>query len=267
MEAAVKIIYESCGLVFPDHIEWAESPKGAVKILQEIYSDPNQEWNKILFNIGYGQHDVSWIAFYDTLVKAGVVLEDKHQKWLEATITLTETGWWFPYKEMVVMTERPSEIHVDNQSQLHNLNGPAVAYSDGWKFYFVHGVKVEEWMIKHPEDITVSEILKENNNEVRRIMCELMGWEKFVENGNFKLLNEADDPGNPGNKLKLYQVPRKFVGSEMNLLICVNTTPKRDGTIPKYGITVPVSINDAVAAAAWTFDVSRDDYLQLMRTT
>jgi hypothetical protein len=41
-------------------------------------------------------------------------------------------GWWYAYRDLVVLSDRPSTIHSDEGDQLHNPDGAALVYPDGW---------------------------------------------------------------------------------------------------------------------------------------
>lgn len=53
----------------------------------------------------------------------------------------------------------------------------------------------------------------------------------------------------------------------VRVLLCTNGTPERDGVRRRFGLTVPGSIQEPVAAAAWTFDLGPSEYRLLERAT
>lgn len=56
----------------------------------------------------------------------------------------------------------------------------AVKYRDGWGVYAWHGVRVPADIIERPETITPESVRKESDEEVRRVMIERFGWEKWL---------------------------------------------------------------------------------------
>jgi len=50
--------------------------------------------------------------------------------------------WWFSGK-VAVICDRPSEIHRDEEARLHNANGPAMVYRDGWEVHAKNGNWIE----------------------------------------------------------------------------------------------------------------------------
>ena len=215
----------------------------------------------------YGHHDLYWQAWLKFGLDIGVTATDHQKEQLDALMEVGQAGWWWPFEGGVVLTDRPTELHRDNRGRLHNTKGPAIAYADGWGVYALNGVRVSEQIVLHPETITSEEVMKEGNAEVRRVMCERMGWDNFIEQANLTMVDEAQDPGNGDNTLRLYDTPEQVLGTPIRLLLVTNATPKLDGKIPKYGVTVPAEIDSAVDAAAWTFDVSPEKYRSLIRAT
>ena len=282
MQDAVRRVYKAAGLDEPKIFVWMESPyQGCIaawwliKLLEELAKTDqvmdqvrNQVWGQVLNNTMYGGWEAGWISHFATLVELGARLDENYQSWLEAMDELVECGWWFPYRGAVVMTGRPRGIlHLDPQGRLHNSKGPAIQWKDGYKLYYFHGTRVSEEIIEHPELITVKAIMKETNSEVRRCMCEIMGWDNYVREAKLKLVDECDDPANAPHKLRLYDVPEQVFDVPVRLLLMVNATPKRDGVVPLYGETVPKECKTALGAAAWQIDVSEEVYARMARAS
>ena len=180
--------------------------------------------------------------------------------------------WWYPHRDFVMVCERPVEIHREQvgprgwgSHRLHRDDGPAVVWPDGWGVYALHGVRVPADLIEHGWDAT--RILQEPNQEVRRVAIEQLGWDHFVDDADLALVHEDIDPANHGRRLGLYDVPSAIYGEPVRVLLCTNGTPERDGTLRRFGLTVPADIGDAVHAAAWTYALSRAEYAQLERRT
>ena len=86
---------------------------------------------------------------------------------------MAECGWWWPFEGAVILTERPTQLHMDSEGKLHNPSGPAVLYPDGFSVYAWHGVRIPETIIKSPHLITLDMIESETNNTVRDAMTAL----------------------------------------------------------------------------------------------
>ncbi len=208
-----------------------------------------------------GQHDAAWQAEFEAHHRVlGVRIGRQDRELLDVWETLTRsTGQWWPRDDICVIADRPVAIHVDANSALHNEKGPALAFADGSGAYAWHGRLVPRWVIEEPTGVR---ILTENNVEVRRCAIEHIGWEAFITDAELTLIGTAPDPGNLGFDLRLYDLP----GRE-RLLLAVNGSVERDGTRRRYGLRVPDWYSDPIAAAAWSYGLRADQYVQLQRRT
>jgi hypothetical protein len=195
------------------------------------------------------------------------------QTWerLDAYEDAMSASWVHPWTTHAVISDRPSTIRLEQvgprgwgSHRLHCADGPALQWRDGWALHYWHGVRVPADLIETGWD--VDRILSEPNTEIRRCAIERMGWPHFVEAAKLKMVgHECADPGNPGHTLALYDVPSRIYGEPVRLLLCDNATPERDGTRRRFGLTVPASIADPIHAAAWTFDLTADEYGAIKR--
>lgn len=207
---------------------------------------------------GWGQHD-TWLSFCWAFREFG--LEAAYE--LDGLFEIARaSGWWWPFDQAVILTDRPKELHLDAQQRLHAENGPAMSYRDGFDLYVWHGTRVPKTLIDPGWDAKT--ILKEPDQEVRRSAIERVGWDQFIEDAKLKQVGKpADDPGNAGQTLTLYDVPERLYGTAVRVLLCTNGTIERDGTRRRFGLTVPATINDPIEAAAWTYNWPKEDYEQL----
>jgi hypothetical protein len=177
-------------------------------------------------------------------------------------------GAWWPMRDAVVLTERPVELHRDSQGRLHCAAGPAIRYPDGWSVYAWHGTGVPASLL---DGWTIEQIMSEPNSEVRRCAVEhtaaARGWRQLVEHARWPQVGRTvPDPGNPGQTLSLYRVEGIY-DEPVNLLCMTNGTPERDGTRREFGETVPATITDPIAAAAWQIGISPAAYRKTVRRT
>jgi hypothetical protein len=63
------------------------------------------------------------------------------------------TGPWWPFRNGVLMIDRPTELHATEQGLLHRGDGPAIVYRDGTSAYAWEGQAVREEWILHPDQI------------------------------------------------------------------------------------------------------------------
>jgi hypothetical protein len=204
----------------------------------------------------FGQHDVDWVSFLP-----------ESSPW----VTLAKScGWWWPRDELCVISDRPRILRTepvpdeDDELRLHAADGPAVEYPDGWSVHVWHGTRVPSWVIDEP---TVDRIAVERNVEVRRCAIERLGWGTFVDEAGLRLVGQADDPGNPGCELRLYDLSNVLWRAPARLLLAVNGSMERDGTRRRYGLRVPAWFDDPLDAAGWTYGLTGAQYALLQRRT
>jgi hypothetical protein len=220
----------------------------------------------------YGQQDAYWIAQYDLHQRIdGVRFATDDVAQLESWAVLARScGWWWPRENVCVVAERPLVVHTEQvpsdygEARLHNGNGPAMAFPDGWTVHAWHGTRVPSWVIDAP---TADRITVERNVEVRRCAIEHVGWAAFIEGAGLELLARTDDPGNPGCELLLYDAWQEPWRAPARLLLAVNGSLERDGTRRRYGLRVPAGFDHPLDAAGWTYGLSGAQYARLSRRT
>ena len=305
-EAAITRMYEIVGKPAPAFV-WCDSPAtGALMVALlsgKLTSGGGSLWGSLgdslrgslrgslgdslgdvvgnLWSLAWwGQHDAFWIAYYLFPEQQQLVTYDpkrSEQLGLWATISRS-TGWWFPYDRVVVCTDRPVAVHQETvrssfpygvtSRRLHREDGPALLYADGWPVHSWHGVRVPAWVIE--DEITPEHIdraIRVDNSEIRRAALERVGWPRVVEHLGAAPIATCADPANEPHELALYELPREFYEEPVNLLVMTNGSPDRSGDLRLYGETVPASIVDPLAAAAWQYGVHPSVYADLARRT
>jgi hypothetical protein len=160
--------------------------------------------------------------------------------------TMRTAGWWYPYRDVLLVCERPLEIQREparssvlrgvGVQQLHSAHGAAMSWPDGWAIHAFRGRLVPGWIIEKPHAITVSHIERSQNAEVRRVMIERYGWERYMRDSGASVVDSVplDHPirGLRGARLLRKDLP----GDEEPIvyLDMVNSTAEPDGTCKHY---------------------------------
>ncbi|MFI6663113.1 DUF6924 domain-containing protein [Streptomyces sp. NPDC050523] len=93
-----------------------------------------------------GQHGAELLAGWDYLRTHWSVEEADR---LSGIMRVARSaGRWWPFENAVVLTERPTVLHRDDQGRLHCETGPAVAYPDGFAVWAWHGVRLPQDPVK-----------------------------------------------------------------------------------------------------------------------
>lgn len=145
-------------------------------------------------------------------------------------------GWLWWHEDVLAISDRPRVLRLDKAGRLHCEDGPSIAYPDGWSLWHWHGVAVPEWVITSPQDITVDKIRKESNAEIRRVMMERYGYERYCRDAELQLVDSCpeDHPlvGLRGAKLW------RDEANDVVLLDVMNSTPEPDGSVKRYVMAV-----------------------------
>ena len=166
-------------------------------------------------------------------------------------------GPWWALDGLAIVSERPLRVAVDDRDRLHSEKGPALAYGDGTAIHAWHGVRVDSWIIDHPERITVGAIDEAENAEVRRVMVERFGAERLVREGNAELVHEDE----AGRLWRRPLAPDPWSREEPFVVVeVVNSTPEPDGSRKTYWLRVPPRTQTAREGVAWTFGMGGSEY-------
>jgi hypothetical protein len=104
------------------------------------------------------------------------------------------------------------------------------------------GVEVQPDIVLHPETISTERVLREPNAELRRVLMERMGYERFVTDVGAQILDTDTDPG---GKRELLRVE---LSDDEPLVVLSVRCPS---TGRQYLLRVPPSTQRCHDAAAW----------------
>lgn len=91
-------------------------------------------------------------------------------------------NWKLMDNTVCVLFDRPTVLHLDTESRLHNLNGPAVEFCDGAEGYAFWEVPVPGvWASTPAEHLATRKLAEIRNAEMRRVYLRKMGVEKLTE--------------------------------------------------------------------------------------
>ena len=198
---------------------------------------------------------VAYLSFFRYVAK----LPLDYDKWEHYEKAAEHSGPRFMHAKFCIVSDRPEILLVDEQSRPHCTTGPFCRWRDGSSLYAVHGVRVPWTVVEHRDRITVGQIDREQNVEIRRVMLELYGEARYLQ----------DSGAQPIHTDKYGVLYRKEVpGDEPIVMVRVeNSTPEADGKTKKiYWLRVPPTIETAREAVAWTFGVESKDYRPIMES-
>lgn len=196
-----------------------------------------------------------------TLPGAVQVRDAAVERWSRPLFEAFVAGAWMLHwtDDTLYWIAKP-KVHRDPEitvRRLHCADGPALE-SDIENLYFWRGVLVPAFVVVRPDWITLTHIQTEQNAEVRRVMLERYGFDRYLLDSNAALLHE-DEFG------RLYGAA--IAGDEPLVMIRVtNSTPELDGSAKEYALRVPPNIERAKQAVAWSFGLTEDEYQPAIET-
>jgi len=207
-----------------------------------------------------GQLDASWLAFVDCARnEKGIEYPDHVARWLVHWEEVARcAGPWWPHRGVCIVSDRPSRLVWQQgeeilPTRLHATDGPALAFRDGFVVHAIRGIAVPAGVVERPAELSLQDIEEERNVEVRRIMIERYGTERWVREAGAHLIHQ-DRFG------ALYRRDMPHGDDPVVAVRVLDATPAADGSRREYFLRVPPWVATARAAVAWTFGLAAEDY-------
>lgn len=141
----------------------------------------------------WGSMDAYWIAFYEFPEKfLGVNYTIENSKKLKIWSDLAKScSWFWCYENYCFVADRPKEIRMSGENILHSIESPAISWYDGCKYFYIHGVKINDTLFKKISDkeYMFEEWIKEPNEEVKSAILSFFE-EKFGPEYLFRFISD-----------------------------------------------------------------------------
>jgi hypothetical protein len=109
-------------------------------------------------------------------------LAHKYEVWQKTS----ELGMIYPIDQCVIVSQKPTVIHLNENRVLHKDGAPALEYAGrgNFKLYYLNGVKVPEYLVMtDSHKLTVDQFLAEKNADVRAEFIRKFGVENLLSLG------------------------------------------------------------------------------------
>lgn len=157
------------------------------------------------------------------------------------------SGWWWAFKNFVILTPKPNTIQFDESGTLHRVGSKAVEYPDNYGLYRVHGVEVpDEWANTKGCEWKSQWLLNAKNAEHRMALIKVLGYEKIMKELNSVLIHGQKDTF--GHQMELRKIENDIDLEAIVLLKVVCPT-----TYKTHVLRVPPEMNHCEEARRWTF--------------
>ena len=241
--------YEKAGHKVPN-FHFAQGPDEGYETYLALGGKPGR--SQYTSGCMFGSMEASWLSYYDYYKNETDIELDNIDHMKELVMS---SGWVYLGDTDAIIHDRPTIIARDEQGRLHSETGPAVQYGDGWERFYWHGNCIPREWIMEREKLTAEIAIGQQNVELRRCACEILGWANVIKNLKSVVIDEDADPmiGT------LYEVDLPDMGTEKFLMV-------KCGTGRTFALPVPPEMKTALAANAWTYDLPPTDYSPEVRT-
>jgi len=208
------------------------------QVWEQVREQVRDQVRTQIFQAIYGQHDSSWFAFYDYYYEVLKLDLNASRPMIEFG---KEVGWCWPFKHVIILTERPTELHRDNENRLHADGRPALLYADGFALYRWHGLRIPDEWGKIPSEHWQAEwLMNEKNAELRRVLMQGFGYERVLKELKSKIVHATSD-------MELHRIDNYDIEPiQLLKVVCPST-----GFM--HVLRVPPDIQTCYAARNWTF--------------
>ena len=215
-EEWIKWLYRFCNLKEPQVI-FVDSPLAcqyAVNMLgnqvgSQVWSQVrNQVWNQVgnqvwrqvrnqvgnqkleyyVFSSYADYSDFYWLSFYDFCQKLKIVKNKDFTQYKK----LIDTGIFMTIQldGLCVVSAMPTSIKREG-TKMHNPNGYAVEFADGYGQHYFYGVYFEPEMFDKVKVMTAKEALNIKNMEQRMAVLKLFGADRILSEIGAKLIDKS----------------------------------------------------------------------------
>ena len=198
----------------------------------------------------WGQYD-SFLTAARDILGLDLPQHDAYGAWERATI---HGGLRWVHEKFCIVSDFPETLKVDDQNRAHCEDGPSHRWRDGWEIYHWHGVRVPAEWIKDKKQLTAQIALCQDNAELRRAACEIVGWDNVLDQLGQRVVNADSDP-------------------EVGTLVEVTIEGNKErfirvqcGTGRAFALPVPPDMETALQANAWTYGLDPFEYNPEIRT-
>jgi hypothetical protein len=253
----INYIYDMAGFK-PPKVIFTDSPQACQ---EEVFKLKNGKREPEQFAHYGNVWDYAWVAFYDFFHQIDVVHYDQFVKYRDL---LWESNVYntIQLEDYCIVSDMPTEIHREKvQLRLHNEEGAAIKFADGYSLYYWNGTNVPEKWIMQKDKIDAKDINGESNAEKRRCLMEILGADEYYERlGGVEVIDEDTDAyGKPMTLLRSKQKD-KIINDYVYFLRVVDTSTDRVYNIYPNVRDFPKAKENVWSAKASTFNMNKEEF-------
>ncbi|MCX7596444.1 MAG: hypothetical protein N2235_22355 [Fischerella sp.] len=156
-------------------------------------------------------------------------------------------------EKICLVCDRPIQLTFDRNYRCHAEGKPAIEFAGGFAVYAYHGTTLpEKYGIVPPPQWQVGWLFEENNAHLRRILIEVIGYDRLCQELNPQLVSTWQEY--TLLRIKIYNSHTKLDFIQILKMICPST-----GQL--YFLQVPPEIRSAREAICWVnWDIDPEDF-------
>jgi hypothetical protein len=208
-----------------------------------------------------------WVPFYKYFKQEGYIDNHKMNQWMEFLLK----GVWSAqfYDKYIFMTQLPEYTKLNAQERLHNEEGPAIKWRDGFNFYFIDSVAFNKKLFTDitKDKLTSQQILQLSNIEQRRIALRMRTPAKILTDLKGKSIDRWFSP-HLQDWVELFVLPG-FLGVDAKLVKYKDPSTQREyvSFVPEEYVD-PITgakspMTKASQAMATKFKISEEKYVSI----
>ena len=212
--------------------------------------------------------DYGWVAFYDYIQKLNYFEYDYDDFNNFKALLRSKVYDFIAFPSVVFVSSCPFEVHQETNKRLHNTEGPAIRFKDGYDVYAIHGRILPSWIWEKKDTITKEMFIGEKNSEIRAAMYSILGEKRVMDilgviEIDKKLVQHQNDEI---EVIKLFKTKElvQITDNLANYLAWVKFTCPSTGT--DYLIACEPHYTDAKEAAASLSIFKKEEYSFNFRT-
>lgn len=164
----------------------AEELPGLLKEYFEAEEPPIQVASPV-FPYQEGSFSTAIFSYYDyILTELKLDLDEELRKRYEAWEKTSKLGFIYPLENVCIVSQKPLEIHTDEEQRLHRDGGPALTYSGygDFRIFSLHGTRVDQYLAETPgEHLELSYYHTLTNADQKAEFVRKYGVERMLELG------------------------------------------------------------------------------------
>lgn len=168
-----KEMYAFCGLEEPE-VHIVDSPDACQNLANKLLGTENKVYD---FGLYINHSDFGWIAFYTFFAENTDVLTDDLKEKLKLIFSFSKTSFMsIQLEKLVIVSDWPTYVGKDEDYNLHDLEGPAIKFRDGYGQHYVNGrfIPAKYFYKIKDKTFTFEEWMQEENEEYKSNCLHMM---------------------------------------------------------------------------------------------